>query len=244
MIVEGIEDSAEMVGVFSSQLVLPKTAAKLSDRDKLRRIEFCVHNQDLRWESVIFSDELMIEINTKGFAWWPKLSNGCLGETNRREVDWIDKKQLVVWGGITANKILDLVVIKKPWNHSKYIHYVLESQLKPLVKNCPSLVFQHDNSPVHRAKNVTEWFMKKNINCLNWPSKSWDLNIMEDVWGILKEEMGELNHTTVIENEMLEKNIIDAWSRIQKKQDELLPILYGSMNSRLHSCIANNGDFS
>ena len=238
------EQSADMVCALNSQLELPKTIGKLNNTDKLRRLDFCVSNENLCWESVIFSDELVIETNTKGTVWWPMMPNGCLGGTNGREVNWLNKSQMILWGGITADKVLDLVVIKQPWNHTKYIEFVLEPQVKPLVNIYPNMVYQQDNSPVHRAKNVKEWFIKEAINCIDWPSKSWDLNIMEDVWGILKEEIGVISHNSILQNEVLEKIIIDAWHRIQNNQAELLPILYGSIKSRLRSCVVNKGDVS
>ena len=41
-----------------------------------------------------------------------------------------------------------------------------------------------DNSPIHKARIVTQWFEEQqNITLFHWPSKGCDLNPIENVWG-------------------------------------------------------------
>jgi hypothetical protein len=46
----------------------------------------------------------------------------------------------------------------------------------------PDWIYQQDNAPCHKAKSVTEWFKQNNINVLQWPARSPDLNPIENVW--------------------------------------------------------------
>ena len=46
-------------------------------------------------------------------------------------------------------------------------------------------IFQEDNAPVHRSSVNFIWFKLQKINGLPWPSLSFDLNPIENVWQLL-----------------------------------------------------------
>ena len=57
--------------------------------------------------------------------------------------------------------------------------------------------FQHDNAPIHTARAVKQWLSE-------WPPYSTDLNIIENVWGLLSRKVYEggrqsQNSATLIE---------------------------------------------
>ena len=46
-----------------------------------------------------------------------------------------------------------------------------------------------DNCSVHNAKNVKKFLDESKINILDWPSKSLDLDIVEDIWKLLSDDI-------------------------------------------------------
>ena len=45
--------------------------------------------------------------------------------------------------------------------------------------------FQQVNASIHRSKYTKKWFGEKNIDVIEWPSRSPDLNIIKNNWGLL-----------------------------------------------------------
>ncbi len=92
-------------------------------------------------------------------------------------------------------------------------HKILANNLLPSVrawKMCRGWVFQHDNNPKHTARATKEWLRKKHLKVLEWPSRSPDLNPIENLWRELKLHVAQRQPQNLKD---LEKTCMEEWAR-------------------------------
>ncbi|RYY82346.1 hypothetical protein EON63_13550, partial [archaeon] len=67
-------------------------------------------------------------------------------------------------------------------------------------------IFHQDNAAVHTAHGAADFFHTHQIQALDWPAHSPDLNIIEHMWHYLKERVRQLPITSSKE---------ELWSNVQ-----------------------------
>ena len=124
-------------------------------------------------------------------------------------------------------------------NKEVYIN-TLESASLPFVDEemGDSWTFMQDGAPAHRALMTTQWFEEEAIHVMDWPAKSPDVNLIENVWGILAWMV--YAHQRQFQNLIeLRKSVLEAWDEISPAE---LENLVGSMQRRfLDCCFAKGG---
>ena len=72
-------------------------------------------------------------------------------------------------------------IIKKPFLKRRFPIFILFAAIP--------CVFQKDNAPNHTARVVKEWIQSQNVNILESSLNSPDLNIIENIWGLLSHKV-------------------------------------------------------
>lgn len=182
-----------------------------------------------KWRKIIFSDEKKFNLDgPDGFAYyWHDL---------RTEEKIFSKRQsgggsVMIWGAIGYQKKMPLSFISTKMNAIQYQEMVCP-HFPAYGYECAGLgwQFQQDNAPVHKARSTLEYFAKHGVQLFdNWPSKSPDMNIIENVWSMLARKVYE-NGRQYDTKEELKKAVEAAWQNLT--QDKIHS-LYDSLPRRI-----------
>lgn len=215
------------------QKTLPLTAVH-----KHARVEWARQHMtwDDKWLTDIFSDEKKWNLDGPD-------GNQCYWHDLRHEPRTILTRQhgggsVMVWGGFGFNGVTDLAFVTGRQTSAKY-QETLAKHLLPCARDIggPDWIFQQDNAPILTSQCTKAWFGRENINILEWPSCSPDLNPIENVWGVMMRRV-YANGKQYMLVDGLQSAIVDCWFTLET---ELLPKLVMDMKERVFEVIESNG---
>ena len=135
------------------------------------------------WRRVMFSDESRFSLqrsDRRQRVYWrlgERYSDACVREVDR----FGGGGSVMVWGGISHGMKTPLVVIQGNLTAVRYRDQVLMPHVLPL-DNAHYLMFQHDNTKPHVARVCRDFLNQNNVQVLDWPPYSPDLNPIGMRW--------------------------------------------------------------
>ncbi|GFU87813.1 transposable element Tcb2 transposase [Trichonephila clavipes] len=160
--------------------------------------------------------------------------------SNIIERDRYGGRGVLVWGGIMLGSRTDLHIFDAgSVNGTRYCNEILLPYVR-LFRGAMGLqfLFMDDNTPCHRTVAAEQLLESEDIERMDWPARSPDLNPIEHVWDFLGRRLAARTLPPVTIRE-LRLALQDEWAAMPQ---QLIDTLILSMGRRCETCLAVRRD--
>jgi transposase len=171
------------------------------------------------WMHVIWSDETKInlyESDGKQYCW--RADGEPLRDHHVTPTVKHGGGSLMIWGCMTAQGVGYMCKIDDGLDAELYRRILDDEFLSTLEYygvEVGDIVFQHDNDPKHTARSTKEWLEDREVEVLQWPAQSPDLNPIEHLWFHVKCELNKYKPQP--------RNKDELWERLQAVWEAITP---------------------
>lgn len=234
---------------------LTKKQPRLSDLHKQRRIDFSNTEAYRDWDLVMFTDSKYFQLHSNSKRHGVYGKQPAISETPKFG------PSLHIYMGVTRRGLTELKVVSggstknKTYQNRNSIFYKGVSAAEYQAEVLPmfqregerlfsdrrrniSWVLQQDGAPSHTASESRRLAQSTAPGGMlpNWPPNSPDLSLIENVWGIMAQELTFLPPPENV------KELLDALNKIRAAiKPQVLVNMFDGMSARLDKCIALGG---
>lgn len=149
----------------------------------------------------------------------------------------------MLWGCMTAEGVGQACKIDGPMDATLYTEILTDNLLGTIQYfgwNTAEVIFQQDNDPKHTSRLARKWFPDHDMEVLDWPAQSADLNPIEHLWHHLKRMLATY--------ETFPSSIAELWERVQDEWNKI-PLqtcldLIDSMPRRVEAVLRAKGGYT
>jgi len=147
----------------------------------------------------------------------------------------------MVWGMLMPNGLIAVKTLEGKQNAAKYIATIKSFCVPIMNLNIrPKIYLVQDNCSIHVAKQCKEFFKTQHFQIIEWPSKSPDINLMENIWKMLSDIIYSSNQPK--NKEELRKRLFQAVDQINSEKRDISTNLYNTFRERLTKILVTKGD--
>ncbi|GFV21353.1 transposable element Tcb2 transposase [Trichonephila clavipes] len=207
-------------GLFARR---PVRCVPLTPAHRRRRSLWCREHRNWRdneWGRVFLTDESRFSLSSDShriLIWRERGSRNH--PSNIIERDRYGGRGVLVWGGIMLGSRTDL--------------HIFDAEAMGL-----QFLFMDDNAPCHRTVAAEQLLESEDIERMDWPARSPDLNPIEHVWEFLGRRLEARTLPPVTIRELL-LALQDEWAAMPQ---QLIDTLILSMGRRCETCLAVRRD--
>jgi transposase len=183
------------------------------------------------WSRTIFTDETAFDLFRNKIRRWHKDGQRPIRRLPK------ERQKVMAWGGISLKGKTSLFCFTDIMDGPYYVN-ILETQLLPATQRLygRNWRLQQDNDPKHTSRVAKTFIDEKRIRTIDWPSNSPDLNPIENMWYIMKNNVEKRMPKNVDE---LKRFMVEEWEKIPQ---EIVKNIIMSMKRRCELVSEKNGD--
>jgi DDE superfamily endonuclease/Transposase len=165
----------------------------ISEQNRQKRLQFALEHLNWtleQWTQILWSDETWVTAGRhtrtwvtrrKGEEWDPT----CIVEREQRKNGWM------FWGCYNGDQKGPSIFWEKKWGSINSESYCERIRMNAQKENPQKLFFMQDNAKAHYAAVTRQELQERQIQVIEWPPFSPDLNPIETVWNKMKDYIQE-----------------------------------------------------
>lgn len=207
-------------------------------KHKERRLELAELwlGSSMDWSRVVFTDEKRFNADGPDSwrSWMPK---GQRIIRNRRQQGG---PSIQIWGMLTSAPLLTVFELPPRGNSDEFMQFI-ENEVLPVLRSTAddNFIWQQDLAPTHNSTYSQRKFDELAVERLPWPSRSPDLNIIENCWSLLSQRVYDGPQFTCKDD--IWRAIDAAVTDLNVNHQAVLKKLYDSIPHRLLEVVKNKG---